>query len=271
MRSTVESGGDPSTCLDLGTSSASTGGTSFTPTSTPKTSRKRNLDTPTTGGGGASMKHRASSTSVVKIESDADSDDGESSAQNWSEMDETPSKRPKKTDALIITSRPTAAAAVRPGQKNGTPARAAAARASATVADTSAHLAQTSESEVETPGCYGAQPMFDPRTGTSHNGHTSNSSGARPSSMFAAHHGATTSTIRAPPSVQPMSSIFGNVSAATTTVAATTQQPPPPFGHHAFNKTGTDAYFGSTVDESLFTRSAHSGLYDDDDEVEGEF
>ncbi|KAJ2958594.1 hypothetical protein NQ176_g11174 [Zarea fungicola] len=77
MRSTVDSGGDPSTCLDLGTSSASTGGASFTPTTTPKTSRTRNLDTPTTGGGGASMKRRATSTPLVKIESDADSDDGE--------------------------------------------------------------------------------------------------------------------------------------------------------------------------------------------------
>ncbi|KAJ2955801.1 hypothetical protein NQ176_g11370 [Zarea fungicola] len=113
--------------------------------------------------------------------------------------------------------------------------------------------------------------MSDPRTGTSHGGHNSDNSSARLSSMFAAHGGATTRTIQPLPSVQPVSSIFGNVSAATATAAATTEQPPPPFGHHAFSKTGTDAYFGSIVADSLFTRSAQSGLYDDDDEVEGEF
>lgn len=223
MRDAVDKGHDPSSCLDLGTGSGPS--SSFTPTTTPKTQRTRNIQTPTTGG---STKRRAQPATYVKIEDDEDDDDDDddSEAHNWSEMDQTPSKRAKK-----MTTGAT------PGQKNGTP-RAAAARASATIADVSAQLGHTSESEVDAPS------RAPPRMAT--NGFSNGAAAAaRPSSSFA-----TTPTPM--PVVQPAPSLFGHVAQHQSYAA----QPPPMHfqANHAFSSTGTDAYIGG------------GGYYEDDDD-----
>ncbi|OAA77573.1 hypothetical protein LEL_04396 [Akanthomyces lecanii RCEF 1005] len=261
MRATADGGGDPSTCLDLG---AGSNAPSFTPNTTPKTPRSHNFATPTTGGGttGApSTKRGRAPTTVVKIESDDDDDDSEST-HNWSEMEATPSKRPRKLAG--------AGAAAAPGQKNGTPSRLAAARASATIADTSARL-QTSESEAEAPqSSFGIKSEFPTHT---RNGM---SNGARPSSAFAI------ASVSARPLMQPQQpqqraapSLFGSV--PTFEQPAPESQPSPSpspslfAGSDAFRKTGRDAFVGSNGDDVGFdTPAADSAYWDDDDPVEGE-
>ncbi|KAM3526500.1 hypothetical protein NHJ13051_003439 [Beauveria bassiana] len=255
MRATADGGGDPSTCLDLGTSS----GSSFTPTSTPKTSRSRNVTTPSTaGGGGSTAKRSRAGPPVVKIESDDDDLDSEST-HNWSEMESTPSKRPRKSDATGASS----------GQRTGTPSRLAAARASATIADSSAQL-QTSESETETPAF--SVPEFSAQA--------SNGAGSavRPSSSFAT----AATTAAAPgrslaqqqqPQQRATPSIFGNVSefqqpaplsAPTSTAAGVASSNP-------FRTSGTDVYLSGVGSHRAFgTLAADSAFYDDHDPIDGE-
>jgi hypothetical protein len=73
------------------------------------------------------------------IDSDLDDDGAEpDSPENWSDREETPSKRAKTGAA--------------PGQKHGTPTRRAATKATVTIADASAQLLSgDSHSEAETP------------------------------------------------------------------------------------------------------------------------
>ncbi|KAM3509944.1 hypothetical protein MY10362_000287 [Beauveria mimosiformis] len=254
MRAMADGGGDPSTCLDLGTSS----GSSFTPTSTPKTSRSRNVSTPSTaGGGGSTAKRSRGGPPVVKIESDDDDLDSEST-HNWSEMESTPSKRPRKFDATGASS----------GQKTGTP-RLAAARASATITDFSAQL-QTSESEAETPAY--SMPEFS--------AHAPNGAGSavRPSSSFATAAATAAAPARSlaqqqQPQQRATPSLFGNVpefqqtaplSAPTSTAAMVANSNP-------FRNSGTDVYLGAGGSHRAFgTPAADSAFYDDDDPIDGE-
>ncbi|EGX91462.1 hypothetical protein CCM_05620 [Cordyceps militaris CM01] len=241
LRAVADSGGDPSACLDLNSGSSSSG-PAFTPTTTPKTSRSRNAATPTTGGGGTSTIKRArGDLAVVKIESDEEDSE---STNNWSEMEATPSKRPR-----------TLAAATTPGQRNGTPSRrAAAARASATIADASAQL-QTSESEAETkPAVRAAMPLDGLPT------HARNGTAAtvRPSSAFA-----TAATPATP-------SLFASVPAFRP---APPPPPPPSTGFTSpFTNTATDTYLGSAGSAAPFgALAADDAFYDDDDAPDGEY
>ncbi|TQV99219.1 hypothetical protein IF1G_01434 [Cordyceps javanica] len=240
MRATADSGGDPSSCLDLSSGS----GPAFTPTTTPKTNRSRNINTPTTGG--STVKRGRTAPTVVKIESDDDDDDSEST-HNWSEMEATPSKRPRKLDAIAAT----------PGQMNGTPSRLAAARASATIATTSAQL-QTSESEGETP----MRPVALPINRLPTHSRNGVANGARPALSFA------TTTTAAPTTT----SLFGNVTpfqpSASRSLPSSSSLPA---SNNAFRSTGTDAYLGSTGSHDSFSLpAADSAFYDDDDAIEGE-
>lgn len=263
MRTTADNGGDPSACLDLGAGSSAP---SFTPSTTPKTPRSRNFATPTTGGGTAgtaSTKRGRAPTTVVKIESDDEEDDDSESTHNWSEMEATPSKRPRKLVG--------AGAAATPGQKNGTPSRLAAARASATIADTSAQL-QTSESETETP-----HSSFAIKSEFSTNSRNVMSNGARPSSAFA------TTSVPTRPLMQQQQqraapSIFGSV----PTFERPAPEPQPSSspssslfaGSDAFRKTGRDAFVGSSGDGAGFGAPAVDSAYwednDDDEAPDGE-
>ncbi|KAM3512810.1 hypothetical protein MY11210_003515 [Beauveria gryllotalpidicola] len=255
MRATADAGGDPSTCLDLGTSS----GSSFTPTSTPKTSRSRNITTPSTAAaGGSTAKRSRAGPPVVKIESDEDDLDSETT-HNWSDMDATPSKRPRKFDATGTS----------PGQKTGAPSRLAAARASATIADVSAQL-QTSESEAETPALSMAGFTAHTRNGTG--------SVVRPSSSFATAAATAADPARSlaqqqQPQQRAAPSLFGNVPefrqtapepAPTSTAAGFASSNP-------FRNSGTDVYLGGGGSHhALGTPAANSAFYDDDDPIDGE-
>ncbi|KAI9158720.1 hypothetical protein HJFPF1_06718 [Paramyrothecium foliicola] len=115
LRQTELAGGDVANCLDIG------GGTSVTNTpSKPTPTRPR--------GGGRSTgkaKRKQQTTFIKRTSSDEEDQDGDDN-EDWSDKDESPSKR-TKTGAL-------------PGQKNGTPSRRAAVKAVATIADSSAQL-----------------------------------------------------------------------------------------------------------------------------------
>ncbi|KAJ6781105.1 hypothetical protein PWT90_00686 [Aphanocladium album] len=254
MRATADGGGDPSTCLDLGSGS----GPSFTPTTPPKTQRSRNtLTTPTTGGGGSAKRSRAGQ-SVVKIESDEEGEDSEST-HNWSEMEATPSKRPRKFDASAT-----------PGQKNGAPSRLAAARASATIASASAQL-QSSESEAETRTASSMTPRPAAGGTPAHLRNGTGSSGLKPSSSFAT----TAPQVQQPQAQRSSASLFGSVPAHAA-YSQPARQPSPPssslFGSDAFRNTGADAYFGGGGSSSQdFGHIGHGNtFYDDDDTIDGE-
>jgi hypothetical protein len=75
----------------------------------------------------------------LKRTSSDDEEDSLAEIDNWSEQEETPSKRAKNGG---------------PGQRNGTPSRQAATKASATIADASAQLISSdspAEDDAETP------------------------------------------------------------------------------------------------------------------------
>ncbi|KAM3564696.1 hypothetical protein ARSEF4850_001725 [Beauveria asiatica] len=256
MRTMADGGGDPSTCLDLGTSS----GSSFTPTSTPKTSRSRNVATPSTaGGGGSTAKRSRAGPPVVKIESDDDDLDSEST-HNWSEMESTPSKRPRKFDATGASS----------GQRTGPPSRLAAARASATIADVSAQL-QTSESEAETPAYSMSEFSAHAPNGVE--------SAVRPSSSFATAVTTATAPARSlaqqqqQPQQRATPSIFGNVPEfqQTASLSAPTSTAAIDASSNPFRNSGTDVYLGGGGSHRAFgTPAADSAFYDDDDPIDGE-
>ncbi len=252
LRATADGGGDPSTCLDLNAATSS----SFTPTTTPRTPRSRNFGTPTTGGGTVSTKRGRVAPTTVKIESDEDDDDSEST-HNWSEMEATPSKRPRKHNDAAAT----------PGQKNGTPSRLAAARASATIADTSAQL-QTSDSEAEMP------PFVLPITSLPTHTRNGTQQSVRPSSAFATpsysvQQQQQQQQQRAAPS------LFGSVPAFQQPAS---QPPPQPLssssqfaGHDAFRKTGRDAFVGSNGGHDDFSKPAGNAFDDEaDHHIHGE-
>lgn len=241
LRKTAANGGDPSTCLDLGSGS---GAPSFTPSAsaTPKTPRSRNFAaTPTTGGSTKRRLGPPAGAAFVKIESDGEDGDSEAT-HNWSEMDDTPSKRTKTGPA--------------PGQKTGTPSRRAAARASATIADASAQL-QTSDSELETPTARGAQTARPSASVVSPTGQPQ----ARPSFSFVA----------APAAAAPRPSIFGGGDPMILGNAQPISQPvfnqasPQSMSTTPFNTMGGDTFLGS----SAASNPGHS--FYEDDGIDGEF
>ncbi|KAH7318684.1 hypothetical protein B0I35DRAFT_409535 [Stachybotrys elegans] len=123
LRKTEKSGGDVARCLTLGPGSAF---------STPSRSAAR---------GGTGSRSTGKRKAMMKVELIEDDDDEDVKVpMDWSDLDdESPSKRSKKAGSV-------------PGQKNGTPSRRAAVKASATIADASSQLqADDSASEVETP------------------------------------------------------------------------------------------------------------------------
>lgn len=267
MRDTADSGGDPSTCIDLNGGGGPS--SSFTPTTTPKTQRSRNFTTPTTGGGSTAKRSR---TAIVKIESDDEDGDDSESGHNWSEMEAaTPSKRPRMT--------PT------PGQKNGgPPSRLAAARASATIADASAQL-QTSESELDMPSSYtGRSGTAAPQRGPSRGGTANGNGFHHPSSLFPSAPAAAPAQQQQNHSTvqRNTASLFGSVGGGGVAGHPFTQSPvgqlSPPSSSmlgssDAFRKTGTDAFFGGASGGGSFEFTpdvSNQAHYDDDDVIDGE-
>lgn len=140
LRQTAQKGGNVANCLSLG----SGGGPMSTPTKATPTK-----GTPARSGGAGSKRQRTPAIKRSTSDEEDDDDDDESGAkENWSELDETPSKR-SKTGAL-------------PGQKNGTPSRRAATKAAATIADATAQLhSGDSSDEVE---ALASAPVPNPRS-----------------------------------------------------------------------------------------------------------
>lgn len=114
LRQTERNGGDVANCLDI------SGGTSAM--STPCKPTPTRPRAPRSTGKGSKRKPP---TTFIK-RSDTDDEDEKEECDDWSDKDDSPSKR-TKTGAL-------------PGQRNGTPSRRAAVRAVATIADASAQL-----------------------------------------------------------------------------------------------------------------------------------
>ncbi|UNI19072.1 hypothetical protein JDV02_005289 [Purpureocillium takamizusanense] len=140
LRRTVAENGDAANCLNLSASGGATPSAATTPSkssavTTPTSSRR-------TGTGTARKRPLAVN---LKKESSDDDDDGTTGAEdsNYSERDQTPSKRTKTTGATGTTTSMTIAGGAT-GQKNVTPRRAAQ-KANVTIASVAAQL-QDSES-----------------------------------------------------------------------------------------------------------------------------
>jgi hypothetical protein len=136
LREAADNGGDVANCLDLGGgSSVMSTPSKSTPFSTPTSTRRRGgrggARGASRGGGGSTRGKRKTTDTFIKRSSsddeipDEDYDDDED-VKDWSEFDESPSKRAKTAGI--------------PGQKNGLPSRQAAVKAVATIADATASL-----------------------------------------------------------------------------------------------------------------------------------
>ncbi|KAF4509667.1 hypothetical protein G6O67_003813 [Ophiocordyceps sinensis] len=117
LRAVEAAGGDVANCLQ--------GGGVSTPFSTPS------KPTPARGTGTGSRRKR------IRYDVDKDDDDADGPVENWSDRDETPSKRAKPAPA---------SRGVVAGQKTATPRRAAAIKAKLTIADVAAAQLQGSVS-----------------------------------------------------------------------------------------------------------------------------
>ncbi|KAL7949114.1 hypothetical protein V8C42DRAFT_313334 [Trichoderma barbatum] len=129
LRKVESDGGDVANCLNLGSGSGSLVSTPSKPTAARATGSRTG-----TGTG----RKRARKMDIIKRSSSDEEEDDLPDISNWSEHEDTPTKKPK-TGAL-------------PGQRNGTPSRKAAAKATATIAEASALLdASDSQPETEAP------------------------------------------------------------------------------------------------------------------------
>lgn len=131
LRKVESDGGDVANCLNLGF-----GGGSSSLTSTPsKPTAARAIGSRTGTGTG---RKRTRKIDIIKRSSSDEEEDDVAEVDNWSEHEDTPTKKPK-TGAF-------------PGQRNGTPSRRAATKANATIAEASALLdASDSQPETEAP------------------------------------------------------------------------------------------------------------------------
>ncbi|KAH6611063.1 hypothetical protein Trco_001083 [Trichoderma cornu-damae] len=140
LRKVESEGGDVANCLSLGSGSA---GLTFTP-SKPTAARA----TASRTGSGTGRKRTRKADMIKRSSSDEEEEDI-ADIENWSEHEDTPTKKPK-TGAF-------------PGQRNGTPSRRAATKASATIAEASALLdASDSQPEAEAPANRVASSAFAP-------------------------------------------------------------------------------------------------------------
>jgi hypothetical protein len=141
LRKVENDGGDVANCLSLGS-----GTTSFASTpSKPIAARGTGSRTGTSTGTG---RKRVRKIDIIKRSSSDEEEDDIPDIDNWSEHEDTPTKKPK-TGAF-------------PGQKNGTPSRRAADKANATIAEVSTLLdASDSQPETEAPASYPAS-LFAP-------------------------------------------------------------------------------------------------------------
>ncbi|RFU73663.1 hypothetical protein TARUN_8586 [Trichoderma arundinaceum] len=130
LRKIESEGGDVANCLSLGSGSASI-------TSTPSKPTAARITGSRTGTGTGTGRKRARKIDIIKRSSSDEEEDDNADIENWSEHEDTPTKKPK-TGAF-------------PGQRNGTPSRRAATKANATIAEASALLdASDSQAETET-------------------------------------------------------------------------------------------------------------------------
>ncbi|KOS19767.1 hypothetical protein ESCO_000575 [Escovopsis weberi] len=120
LRQVESQGGDVASCLNLGSASGPSTGSPFSTPSKPTPSRSVGSRT-----GGGTGRKRARVSEIKRSSSDEEDLDGDE-VPSWSDIEATPTKRPRG-GAL-------------PGQKNGTPSRRAAAKASATIAEAAAAL-----------------------------------------------------------------------------------------------------------------------------------
>ncbi|GFP55225.1 hypothetical protein TASIC1_0005008300 [Trichoderma asperellum] len=130
LRKVESEGGDVANCLNL-----SSGGPSVTSTPS-KPTPARSVGSRTGSGTGRKRARKIDMINMIKRSS---SDEEEEEVENWSDHENTPTKKPKKTGAL-------------PGQRNGTPSRRAADLANVTIAEATTLLdASDSQPEAEAP------------------------------------------------------------------------------------------------------------------------
>ncbi|KAH0493830.1 hypothetical protein TgHK011_000478 [Trichoderma gracile] len=133
LRKVESEGGDVANCLNLGSARGS-GSVMSTP-SKPTAFRS----TGSRSGTGTGRKRARKMDVIKRSESDEEDDDDDDEGlegHNWSEHEDTPTKKPKTGVGAF------------PGQRTGTPSRRAAAKANATIAEVSA-LLDNSDSQPE--------------------------------------------------------------------------------------------------------------------------
>ncbi|KKP00466.1 hypothetical protein THAR02_07438 [Trichoderma harzianum] len=133
LRKVESEGGDVANCLNLG----SGGGSLVSTPSKPTAARSGGSRT----GTGTGRKRGRKQPDIIKRASSDEDEDDIADIDNWSEHEDTPTKKPKAGGAF-------------PGQRNGTPGRRAAAKATATIAEASA-LLDASDSQPETDASVG--------------------------------------------------------------------------------------------------------------------
>lgn len=140
LRKVASEGGDVSNCLSLGSGGGSLVSTPSKPTAARGTGSR--------SGTGTGRKRARKQQDIIKRASSEEDEDDIADVDNWSEHEDTPTKKPM--------------ARAFPGQRNGTPGRRAAAKASATIAEASALLdASDSQPETDAPVSHFAS-VFSP-------------------------------------------------------------------------------------------------------------
>lgn len=92
-------------------------------------------------------RKRARKSDIIDMIKRSSSDEEEDEVVDWSDHENTPTKKPKKTRAF-------------PGQRNGTPSRRAAAMANVTIAEAATQLdASDSQPEAEAPTDHTTSPF----------------------------------------------------------------------------------------------------------------
>ncbi|KAL6881596.1 hypothetical protein J3F83DRAFT_66586 [Trichoderma novae-zelandiae] len=157
LRKVEGEGGDVAKCLNLGSGRGSGSGSVMSTPSKPSAARSTGSRT----GTGTGRKRARKMDMIKRSESDDEDEDDILDGHNWSEHEDTPTKKPKTGGAFS-------------GQRTGTPSRRAAAKANATIAEVSALLDNSdSQPEIEvsagqptttasfTPRNMSPQPAYD--------------------------------------------------------------------------------------------------------------
>ncbi|KAL7797520.1 hypothetical protein V8C37DRAFT_399683 [Trichoderma ceciliae] len=136
LRKVESDGGDVAKCLSLGSGVGNLTSTPSKPTAARATGSRSGTSTGT-------GRKRARKIDIIKRSSSDEEEDDIPDIENWSDHEDTPTKKPK-TGAFS-------------GQRNGTPSRRAATKANATIAEASALLdASDSQPETETAAGHAA-------------------------------------------------------------------------------------------------------------------